>query len=98
MQELITENVDLVEVVAVDEDGDIVGKVLHPNGTRDFPNGGAIRVRNNATTNGKYRWRLGANGVWNSKTILPGHTDGYNAGNTDFYLKNIGTVDLDVTP
>jgi hypothetical protein len=92
LDEVLLEIIDVVE----GEEG-LLGKVLHPNGTRDFPNGGAVVVRNNTAQQGKYRYRVGANGQWVNRTIQPNNLQGYNA-QTAFYLKNIGTVDLDVTP
>lgn len=76
---------------------DLPGRVLHPNGTRNFPDGGAIVVRSNASRQGKYRYRIGADGVWTIRSIQAGELHGYHA-HTVFFLKNTGTVDLDVTP
>lgn len=103
MSESVETVVELEEVLleileTVEGEEGLPGKVLHPNGTRDFPNGGAITVRNNAANQGKYRYRVGANGQWVIRTIQPNNIQGYNAMNNPFYLKNIGTVDLDVTP
>jgi hypothetical protein len=87
----------VLELVEVEEGEGLLGHVLQPNATRDYPNGGAITVRNNSTQAGSYRYRLGANGQWTNRTIQPHNLQGY-AAHTAFYVRNSGPVALDVTP
>ena len=92
LEEAVLEIIDGAEV----EQG-LLGKVLRPNGTRDYPAGGFVTVQNPTAYSGKYRYRTGAAGQWVNRTIPAGGVQTYNAL-TAFYLKNIGTVDLNVTP
>jgi hypothetical protein len=71
-------------------------KVMRPGGTRDFPDGGAVQVRNDTDGAGRYTTRL-EGGQTVQRTISPGALQGYNA-QVHFYLKNNGSVDLMVNP
>lgn len=98
---LVEEIEDDTEFLVFDPEPDpsLLGKVLRPKGTRSFPaNTGAIQVRNNSNEQGNYRYRFGADGQWVNRTINSGALHGYNPGNDEFFLKNTGDVDLDVTP
>lgn len=88
---------DAVETFEVVRD-DLLGKILHPNGTRDFPNGGAIGIRNQSGHDGRYRYRIGPDPApWMDRHIPTNHIHNYPSP-VDFYVKNTGTVDLNVTP
>jgi hypothetical protein len=88
--------VEVVEEVIEEVERQPNWKVLRPGGTRDFPDGGVIRVRNDQERAGRYTYRYEGEQA-QQRTIQPGANDNYQA-RVHFYLKNTGNVDLMVDP
>lgn len=99
-KEKIEAVLEIVEEAGPDRDGvSPLGRVLRPGGTRSFAaNTGVITVANPGTSTGKYQHRTGQTGAWEEKHLPANRTDNWNPGANEFFVKNNGTVDLDVTP
>lgn len=89
---------ELTEVLLDEAGNGLLGKVLRPNGTRSFPNGGAVRVRNDSNLQGKFGIKENNATSWTMYALSAGNSRGFNGGIQPFAVKNFGKVDLEVTP
>lgn len=98
LEEAVLELTEVTEVALDEADDGLLGKVLRPNGTRSYPGGGAVTVRNTGNLPGKFGIKRNNEPSWNMQAISAHSSKGFNAGVLPFAVKNFGTVDLDVTP